>query len=727
MKTNAIPVITATSLVSTNQTVFSTFSKEVTVKAPSALIKDIIKLCDGVTSIETVTEKLSAVWEPRSVTGLLGSMFDEGVILDGRNLQEEFWETIQNPMKFPVLISKERVSELVQDGKVRHRQNSVFCNHQPSYSSLTGIIHQRKSVRIFSGESIEFQTIINLLWVGYGEFYSEEDKQNHVTVPSAGALYPLIFHICLFKQTGELEPGVYRVYYSEQGLVGFELVSDDYLKFARAFLNPAGILKGIHGVVVISGSFTLSGEKYGNRSILYVSLEAGHAAQNILLEASLHDVATLEIGGFVDDMLSESLRLPELFHPLTTIAFGKESTQEPVNPHPTLEVSWAVPQCGNYKPEFAIASARLSSKRSWAHGRDKSPELALVKAIAETKEWTACGCIPELTKARFCDLDSAIDPRDIIAFQATQYWSKQFPFEPFGKDTEYEWVVGYDKEDREHHVLADLVYFPYFPDRPYYAYSNSSGCAAHPDYEIAVKTATLELIERDAFMNAYLSRCVRPAVSIDSLPDQIPKRIRDIQKLGFEVWVMDHSLEFAPVIMVFAQHEGMHYSTCASCASFDVEYAVSHALSEVEASVLSQLQNGKPKKTRPIDVSMPLDHGRLYGQKRYFRSADFLISRNQTKPMEEVGQYTSSTWEELLERFEEKNLKHIVVPLHLSDEYGGNNGLHIVRTLVPGLVPMTFGYKQEPKGMKRIYEVAQWFSGVELSCSELSDFPHPFE
>jgi oxalate decarboxylase/phosphoglucose isomerase-like protein (cupin superfamily) len=41
------------------------------------------------------------------------------------------------------------------------------------------------------------------------------------------------------------------------------------------------MLEKAHGVVVISGSFKITGQKYGNRSLLYVPLEAGHVAQNM--------------------------------------------------------------------------------------------------------------------------------------------------------------------------------------------------------------------------------------------------------------------------------------------------------------------------------------------------------------------------------------------------------------------------------------------------------------
>jgi hypothetical protein len=72
-------------------------------------------------------------------------------------------------------------------------------------------------------------------------------------------------------------------------------------------------------------------------------------------------------------------------------------------------------------------------------------------------------------------------------------------------------------------------------------------------------------------------------------------------------------------------------------------------------------------------------------------------------------------------------MRLITISMQLSEEYGGNDGLHIVRAIVPGLTPMTFGYRQEPAGMERVYKIAEKVGGKKLSYGELTKFPHPFE
>jgi len=726
MDPQGIPIVWASALTKSNKTTFTTFSKEVVVEAPRAVIVKLLDACNGGRKLSEVIDILSQDWDGASIESLLEELFQKQVIVDGKTLEDEFWKTVMNPMRFPTNVSDEDVARLVSQATERHRKENLEEVYEPSKSNLSEIISRRKSVRVFSGETVDFQNVIDLLWSAYGECLTA-DGQPHRSVPSAGALYPLMIHVGLFAKTGDLDPGVYRVLYGQGGSVGFRSVSTDVLRFARSFLSPAGIQKGTHGVIAISGSFTVSNQKYGNRSMLYVSLEAGHSAQNILLEATRQGVATLEIGGFVDELLAQAIELPDKYHPLTLVAFGKEGAQADPEKSSTLQVDWAIPMAKGYVPGFAIASARLSEKRSWSHGRDPSPEMALKKAISEAKEWTSCGCIPELTCATYRKLDNVIDPREVIRFHKSQYRIKGFPFAQFDEGMRYNWTKGSDLGGNEFYILADHVYFPYFPEIPYYCFSNSSGCAAHPDQQTAIETGTLELIERDAFINSYFCRLDMPIVSEGTLPDRIQKRINELRGVGFEVWVVDHSLDLAPVVFVMAQSAEHTFTTCASCSSFDVEHAVSHALMEVEASVLHRLQNGVPDKIRPVEVIWPNDHGRLYGQKQYFRRADFLVTSQRYLSFKEVGGNTSKVWDDLLGCFESKGWRHLVVPLELLDDYGGNGDLSIVRVLVPGTVQMTFGYRQEPAGMKRLYEIAERFGRGKMTYGQLTKFPHPFE
>ena len=76
-------------------------------------------------------------------------------------------------------------------------------------------------------------------------------------------------------------------------------------------------------VIVIVAIYTRTARKYGGeRSPRYVHLEAGHAAQNILLQAVALDLGAVPIGAFYDEQVRQVLKLPSDQQPLYLIPVG---------------------------------------------------------------------------------------------------------------------------------------------------------------------------------------------------------------------------------------------------------------------------------------------------------------------------------------------------------------------------------------------------------------------
>ncbi len=75
-------------------------------------------------------------------------------------------------------------------------------------------------------------------------------------------------------------------------------------------------------VLLISAVYGRSESKYGARGRRYAQLEAGHAAQNVLLQAVALGLAALPIGAFDDERLVKTLRVPGGHAPLYLPAIG---------------------------------------------------------------------------------------------------------------------------------------------------------------------------------------------------------------------------------------------------------------------------------------------------------------------------------------------------------------------------------------------------------------------
>ena len=720
MQNDSLLIIPVTAKVSQTNTVFHQHDQKIVINAPGSLMGHIVTLCDGTLTKVQIIDSLTSEWDQECIVDLVDEMLRLGLLIDSKYICEYVWRYATNPSRYAPAVSNQEAANLAEKAWGRQK-TSTRCQYYPkSTFDFGSLLEDRCSTRNFSKLPVELQVIVDMLWCGYGEC-----KNAKRTVPSAGALYPIVLYLGLMRSSGELSPGVYRVSLSQMWLVGFELVSTDVARFQRSFMDPLMAEKA-HGVVVIGGSLQQTAEKYGNRSMLYVPLEAGHVAQNIHLTAYSHNLATVEIGGFAEDMLRTACGMSDEYLPMITILFGHPS-QEVDTTTCVSEVEWILPTAMSYQAPFAIAQARVSPElnEDWSYGRDISPEMAMIKAVSEAKEWAACGCILKgLLRARLKDVPNAIDPRTVIRFHERQYELPNFPLVPFDEEITYEWVEGKDElTGVSKHLLADLVYFPYFGESPPYLFANSSGVAAHPDPQVAIESSVLELIERDSFIIAYLTGLSYPTISVSSLPRYLQERIAILEQEGFEVTIKDHTLDLAPVVTVLVRNVALVYTNCASCSRFVIESAIDHALKEVEASVLARLQNGPATAVKPSEVIMPLQHGALYEQKGYYRRADFMFG-GEICDLKELSVSVNS-WDRLLNVLHQKDLSLITTKLFLSEQYGGNGDLHIMRSIIPSLVPMTFGYRQEPGGMKRLYDIAKQ-KGKRLTYGNIRKFPHPF-
>jgi SagB-type dehydrogenase family enzyme len=74
--------------------------------------------------------------------------------------------------------------------------------------------------------------------------------------------------------------------------------------------------------VLIAAVFERTTRKYGERGIRYVHMEAGHAAQNILLECTALGLATVPMGAFHDGAVHRAAGLPGGSEPLYLLPVG---------------------------------------------------------------------------------------------------------------------------------------------------------------------------------------------------------------------------------------------------------------------------------------------------------------------------------------------------------------------------------------------------------------------
>ena len=580
------PMIFGAPVIGESETVFPLARELVRIQAPGALIRDILEACNGQKTLNMVLELLESKWDRDTLEGFLRHLHEKGVLYDSSNVSGFVWPFVSNPSHFSKAVTDAQVAEMVERACLRQRSlpsNMFFTVKEYPFQRL---VSNRRSERSFSGKVISMERVVQMLWAGYGviaESQSGVGFDRH-TVPSAGALYPLRLSLALLQPMNEnIGSGLYDVAFPADGSVGLNFLSENLVPLYQSFANPL-VLRNAVGVMVVSGAFSVGEEKYGNRSLLYVPLEAGHVAQNILLEATECGVATVEIGGFLEEPMQDALRLPTEFVPLTTVVFGDSADDGSHGHHLPcgFEVRWAYPKENGYVLPFNLVFARLakasSGSEEWSCGRSTDPFVAYEKATAEVQEWAACSLPRNLVKSDIGSLAGAVAPESIVAFHPNQYASPNFPFFLFKQERVCEWKEATDEMTGEKRfILADCIYFPYYPEYPRYASANSSGAVAYPTRVGVVQRGVLELIERDAFMIVWLNRLVMPTIADGSLLDDVRRRIRRLEESGFEVIVKDVTLDLAPVVLVFAQSEDLHYTTCSACYTPHIIKSDSHS------------------------------------------------------------------------------------------------------------------------------------------------------
>ena len=158
-------------------------------------------------------------------------------------------------------------------------------------------------------QPLTLEQIGQLTWAAQGQ----DAASGYRTTPSAGATYPLE----LFVVTGD---GLFHYLPAEHSL---EKVTDHDLRaelasaaWGQEFIEAAPL------TLVFAARFSRTTKRYGRRGVRYVYMEAGHAAQNVHLQARALGLDSVAVGAFDDASVSKVLSLPNYLEPLYLVVVG---------------------------------------------------------------------------------------------------------------------------------------------------------------------------------------------------------------------------------------------------------------------------------------------------------------------------------------------------------------------------------------------------------------------
>jgi SagB-type dehydrogenase family enzyme len=172
--------------------------------------------------------------------------------------------------------------------------------------ALNDALAHRRSVRSFQPVRLTLQEVSQLLWAAQGV----TDDKGHRTAPSAHAQYFL--HLYLAQPEGFYEylPTAHAL----------RKLSD---KDLRAALSSQPTVQAAPAVFLIAGEYDRATKLADRETALrLVNLEAGHTAQNLLLEATALDLGAVPVGGIDANQTARAASLPATITPIYLVPVG---------------------------------------------------------------------------------------------------------------------------------------------------------------------------------------------------------------------------------------------------------------------------------------------------------------------------------------------------------------------------------------------------------------------
>lgn len=348
----------------------------------------------------------------------------------------------------------------------------------------------------------------------------------------------------------------------------------------------------------------------------------------------------------------------------------------------------------------------------------------------------------------------ALDPRACGAYPP-EFYARDPRYVPFTPQLKQPWIWGYSLRDQRSILVPEsLAYYNLPHEVARSVMECSSGCATGSCLEEAVLHALLELIERDAFLLCWYGGAALPEIDPESCEDPQTRSMLDrVALCGYRTRLFDTRVDLeVPVVTAVAVRidDGPGALVFGAGASPDPEQAVRAALYET-AFVVPEFPDLTARATGPLrrmaanysQVRFLQQHQRLFGLPEMAAHADFLLGTDGDRrlgapaALSEVYRNWSLRWPRssdllddlrfCLDRVVEAGFDVVVVDQTSPEQLDA--GVTSVRVLVPGLLPIDFGWGQQralhmPR-LRTAFRRAGW-RGTDLTDDELNLVPHPF-
>ncbi|MFG2925639.1 TOMM precursor leader peptide-binding protein [Streptomyces sp. NPDC048305] len=344
----------------------------------------------------------------------------------------------------------------------------------------------------------------------------------------------------------------------------------------------------------------------------------------------------------------------------------------------------------------------------------------------------------------------AVDPR-AVGLYSDAFYQDNPRVRPFTTDRPIPWVWGYSLRDQVPKIVPEVLTYYHAPGlENRFVQESSNGCASGGCPEEAVYFGLMEVVERDAFLLSWYGKQPLPEIDASTSRRLSTRQMVDrLAMYGYRARFFDARISF-PIPVVAAVAERMDGGAGRLCfgagAGLDPESALDAALCEIATDAVNLRERTEREEGRlrlmAADFSRVTalhDHPLLYGVPEMAQHADFLLRQNK-HPLRRVsdlewpdpsGAVASEDLAEDLNRcidvLATAGFDVVVVDQTLPEQRA--MGLHTFCVLVPGLLPIDFGWsRQRALGMPRMRSAFReaGLRGHDLRTGDLNLAPHPF-
>ena len=369
---------------------------------------------------------------------------------------------------------------------------------------------------------------------------------------------------------------------------------------------------------------------------------------------------------------------------------------------PPEELGVSLPIVATAAPPHIIDDDGTVHRLPLGWGKGLTPTAAVMSALGEAVERYSASCVdPErIVLARPAELDGEfIDPRCCGLYTDLQYARAGFPYVRFDADVAHPWIPGRWLNGRPVWIPAAVVALRIELTREQlFCQGTSNGLAAGTSSEDASLRATYELIERDAFMSAWLSGTPGCRVAVDdSLDPMLAEVLAQVANLGadIELFTLPTSA-CGTTALCMAIGDGDRYPAISFGLGCDLDprAAIRQSILELGQTgpflrrMMQTKQLAIPRE--PEDVREMLDHAAYYFPRDRIDAFDAIRHGGPAIDLRDLRHSGDSSLAVLGAKLRDANVRVAIVDVTSADVRLGP--LRVVRAVSPDLQPISYGH-----------------------------------